>query len=61
MERKNGMSNLSRGLLEEVIRSHMLADPNTIVEMRNSEDCMVAVVLNPNGRQVQVIFIQSCL
>jgi hypothetical protein len=29
---------LTKGLLEEVIRSHMLADPNTIVEMRNSED-----------------------
>ena len=39
MEKKHGTENLERVLLEEVIKSHLLADPKTIPEIRDSEDC----------------------
>ena len=39
MDKKHGTENLHRVLLEEVIKSHLLANPKTIPEIRDSEDC----------------------
>ena len=39
MERRPATENLQRVLLEEVIKSHLLANAKTIPDLRNSEDC----------------------
>ena len=38
MERGVGTENLQRVLLEEVVKSHLLANPETLPKIRNSED-----------------------
>ena len=48
MEKRPGTEHLQRVLLEEVIKSYLLADDKTIPAMRDSQDCegMLVVIVD---------------
>ena len=44
LEKKGADLDLNKTLLKEVIRSHLLANPKTIANIRDSQDCFFDVI-----------------